>query len=70
MSNLGDVAPEYPLQLFINDALIGNLERTRNKAELELDSRDGDLVPDCASGDVVEIRSGELILTRGAFYED
>ncbi|NNE84001.1 MAG: hypothetical protein HKN28_08535 [Alphaproteobacteria bacterium] len=68
--DLGDVAPEYPLQLFLNDALVGELERTRNKAELELDSRDGDPVPSCAAGDRVELRSGELILTSGVFYVD
>jgi hypothetical protein len=68
--DVGDVAPEYPLQLFINDTLIGELKRTRNKAELELDSRDGDPLPICSAGDEVELRSGELIMTSGVFYID
>lgn len=68
--DLGDVAPDYPLQLFINDTLIGDLKRTRNKAELEQDSRDGEPVQSCSAGDEIEIRSGELILTSGVFYVD
>ncbi len=68
--DLGDVTPEHTLRLFINDVPIGVLERTRNKAELEIDSREGALVPSISAGDEAEIRSGELILTRGIFYED
>ncbi len=68
--DLGGVASDFPLRLFINDVPVGELERTRNKAALQLDSRQGITVPTIVAGDEAEIRSGELILTRGIFYED
>ena len=68
--DLGGVAPEYLLQLYVNGLHVGDLVRTRDKAELRLDSRQGDTVPAIVADDSAEIRSGELILTRGIFDED
>lgn len=68
--DLGGVAPEYLLQLFVNGMHVGELVRTRDIAELRLDSRHGDTVPAIVADDRAEIRSGELILTRGIFDED
>jgi len=67
---LGDVAADYPLRLFVNNVAVGDLERTRDKAELELDSRDGHPIPALGAGDEAQLRSGELILSQGIFYED
>ena len=49
---------------------VGDLVRTRDKAELRLDSRQGDTVLTIVADDRAEIRSGDLILTRGIFDED
>lgn len=67
---LASVSPDYPLRLFVNDIAIGELARSRNKAELELDSRQRDPIPTIAAGDEAAIHSGELILVQGVFYED
>lgn len=67
---LNDVSSDYPLRLFVNDIAVGELKRTRNKAELELDSREGDPIPTIVADDQAQIRSGELILAQGSFYED
>ena len=67
---LNDISSDYPLRLFVNNIAVGELERTRNKAELELDSREGNPIPTISAGDHAQIRSGELILTQGCFYED
>ena len=68
--DLDRVSSDYPLRLFVNNVAIGDLERTRNKAELEFDSREGDTIPTVSAGDEAQIRSGELILTQGVFYVD
>ena len=70
LRDLDDVAPDCSLRLFVNDRMIGDLQRTRNKAELKLDSRLRDAVPNVSAGDQAEIRCGELIVSRGRFYED
>ena len=68
--DLDGVAPEYLLQLYVNGLHVGDLVRTRDKAELRLDSRQGDTVPAIVADDSAEIRSGELILACGIFDED
>jgi len=68
--NLSNVASDYPLRLFVNNIAIGDLERTRDKAELELDSREGNPIPTIVAGDEAQIRSGDLVLSQGTFYED
>lgn len=68
--DLDDVALDHPLQLFINGVAVGDVERTRNKAELRLDSRQGHSLPEVGAGDRAEIRSGTLVLAHGTFVED
>ena len=68
--DLDDVAPDYPLRLFVNNVAVGALERIRDKAELELNSRDGHSIPAVGAGDEAQLRSGELIISQGVFYED
>ncbi len=68
--DIGDIAAEYPLRLFVNDALIGELVRTGKKAELNWSSRQGDSIPTVSAADETQIRSGDLALASGIFYED
>lgn len=70
LRNLDGVVPDCPLQLFVNDRMVGALQRTKNRAELKLDSRQRDAVPNISIGDRAEIRCGEKIVSRGVFYED
>jgi len=50
--------------------IVTGLIDTGRLAELRLDSRHGDTIPAIVADDRAEIRSGELILTRGIFDED
>ena len=58
------------LELFIGERSVGLLARARKKAELELDSRDGDNVPEVRAGDLAEIWAGVDVIARGQFIED
>jgi len=58
------------LELFINEQSIGFLEGTGKKAELELESAKGDVVPAVRVGDTAEIWAGAELVATGQFVED
>ena len=66
--DLDDTSGE--LELYINESSVGLLKRARKRAELELDSRDGDAVPEVKSGDIAEVWAGVEVISRGQFVED
>ncbi len=67
---LDRVAPDRPLALYINGALVGALERSRNNADYRADSRKGGRLPAVAAGDLAEIRAGETTVNRATFIAD
>lgn len=58
------------LELYINERSVGILNRSKKKAELMLDSCNGDTVPEVKTGHKVELWSGVDVIAAGQFAED
>jgi hypothetical protein len=63
-SGLGSVS------LFINDAIVADLEVHGGRVRVDWRSDRGDEVPDARTGQVAEIRLESRVLLRGSFVSD
>jgi len=58
------------LELYIKGTRAGILDESGTKAELRLESRNGETVPAVMPGDVAELRRDGQVVANGLFVED
>lgn len=65
-----DGGANFAVQLFVDGVSVGETVASHGRVRWDINTRDGDRVPDIHDGQLAELRAGGAVLLRGVFEPD